>query len=585
MSPQHEQSAGSIAIGIADKPTHPPATEDRTQGPIWSLMSLCQWLGEGVLDLGSWLLLRIVALAGLCGRMFVRIKASARRGAYRLVLQNDIPIDLIKEGYTALISGSKQAAGQSPGRLIVYWGSRAVRLLLRGLKTVFTNKDYLLPTAALAGFVAVITVLTQINFGLALGYNGEFVGYIADESVFNRAEKQMQGRIVYEDYIPPSDHMPEFKTAIVDSNELITVNELTNRLIMASGNEITEASGLYVDNAFQGAVKDERLIAGMLDALLDAHRTGDETETVEFVQNVEIRSGLYPVSSISSIDKIEQSVTRLVQQQRIYTVKRGDAPTLIAQRNNVPYDELKKLNPTIETKLLVGQEVLLSQSVPFLGVKVVKEEVYEESIPFKIQRTIDPNRPQGSVAVTQVGKNGVKEIRARVSYVDGVEQDRVILDTRVLSDAVNEKIVVGGKVPENQVVTTTSSTSSSFLWPVAGGGRMTCGFYGYYGHTGMDIALRSGATIRASKAGVVTLVRYSGVGYGNHVMIDHGGGVQTLYAHNSTIYVTPGQWVEQGQAIAAMGRTGRSTGVHVHFEIRINGKYMNPANYIGVTPY
>ena len=110
---------------------------------------------------------------------------------------------------------------------------------------------------------------------------------------------------------------------------------------------------------------------------------------------------------------------------------------------------------------------------------------------------------------------------------------------------------------------------------------MTCGFYGYYGHTGMDIALRSGATIRASKAGVVTLVRYSGVGYGNHVMIDHGGGVQTLYAHNSTIYVTPGQWVEQGQAIAAMGRTGRSTGVHVHFEIRINGKYMNPANYIG----
>jgi murein DD-endopeptidase MepM/ murein hydrolase activator NlpD len=64
-------------------------------------------------------------------------------------------------------------------------------------------------------------------------------------------------------------------------------------------------------------------------------------------------------------------------------------------------------------------------------------------------------------------------------------------------------------------------------------------------------------------------------------MIDHGGNVQTLYAHNSQIYVKVGDWVEQGQLIAAMGRTGRATGVHLHFEIRINGRYMNPAKYIG----
>lgn len=583
MAPQSEQSAGGIATGIADKPADNPAA--RTSGIFTKIDSLWLWLGAGVIDFFHLLFSGLSMLSAVCGRVLDRLKMALRRGAYRLALQNDIPIDTFKDSYNNLIRGSRQAAGHSPGRLISYWGSRGARLLLRGVKTLFTNKDYFLPAAALGGFVAVIVTLTQLSFGLSLGYNGEFVGYIADESVFNRAEKQMQGRIVYEDYIPPSDHNPEYKMAIIDTADLITVNELTNRLIMASGNEITEASGLYIDNAFQGAVKDERLIAGMLDGLLDAHRTGDETETVQFVQNVEIRSGLYPTSSITGIDKIESSVTRLVQQQRIYTVQRGDAPTLIAQRNNVPYTELKKLNPTIETKLLVGQEVLLSQSVPFLGVKLIKEETYEESIPFQIQRTVDPNRAQGTVSVSQVGKTGTKEIRAKVSYVDGVEQDRVILDTRVLTEAVNEKIIVGGKVPENNVVTTTSSTSSSFLWPVAGGGRVTCGFYGYYGHTGMDIALSSGATIRASKAGVVTLVRYSGINYGNHIMIDHGGGVQTLYAHNSALYVTPGQWVEQGQAIAAMGRTGRATGVHLHFEIRMNGKYMNPASYIGTSGY
>lgn len=69
--------------------------------------------------------------------------------------------------------------------------------------------------------------------------------------------------------------------------------------------------------------------------------------------------------------------------------------------------------------------------------------------------------------------------------------------------------------------------------------------------------------------------------YGNYVVIDHGGGVTTLYAHNSVLYVTPGQWVNQGDVIAGAGRTGNSTGVHCHFEIKINGRIQNPRNYIG----
>ena len=68
--------------------------------------------------------------------------------------------------------------------------------------------------------------------------------------------------------------------------------------------------------------------------------------------------------------------------------------------------------------------------------------------------------------------------------------------------------------------------------------------------------------------------------------MDHGGGVQTLYAHNSKIYVKVGDWVEQGQLIAGMGRTGRASGIHVHFEIRINGNTVNPSKYVGSkSPY
>lgn len=98
-------------------------------------------------------------------------------------------------------------------------------------------------------------------------------------------------------------------------------------------------------------------------------------------------------------------------------------------------------------------------------------------------------------------------------------------------------------------------------------------------HTGTDFAAPHGATTVASNSGTVV---YSGwmSGYGQTIVIDHGGGVQTLYAHSSSLLVSNGQKVERGQAIAKVGSTGMSTGPHLHFEVRINGRHTNPMNYI-----
>lgn len=98
-------------------------------------------------------------------------------------------------------------------------------------------------------------------------------------------------------------------------------------------------------------------------------------------------------------------------------------------------------------------------------------------------------------------------------------------------------------------------------------------------HKGIDIANNSGSPIYAALDGVVT---YSGwmEGYGNVVKIDHSNGVETLYAHCKLLRVKVGDTVKQGQLIADMGSTGRSTGPHVHFEVRVNGENQNPANYI-----
>ena len=124
-------------------------------------------------------------------------------------------------------------------------------------------------------------------------------------------------------------------------------------------------------------------------------------------------------------------------------------------------------------------------------------------------------------------------------------------------------------------------------WPVPGYTRISSPFgmrthpiTGVYKlHTGTDISAPMGATFVAANDGIVTKSGYN-TAYGNMVLIDHGGGIVTLYAHGSEILVEAGQTVTKGTPVLKVGSTGYSTGPHAHFEIRINGEYLNPLDYI-----
>lgn len=120
-------------------------------------------------------------------------------------------------------------------------------------------------------------------------------------------------------------------------------------------------------------------------------------------------------------------------------------------------------------------------------------------------------------------------------------------------------------------------TSGKMLWPSAC--SRISQYFGWR-HTGVDIACPAGTGILAVDDGVVTRVQYLKTGYGHNVIIDHGGGVVTLYGHMTTIHVKSGDTVKKGEEIGLEGSTGRSTGPHLHFEVRINGKIYNPLNYI-----
>lgn len=127
-----------------------------------------------------------------------------------------------------------------------------------------------------------------------------------------------------------------------------------------------------------------------------------------------------------------------------------------------------------------------------------------------------------------------------------------------------------------------SGAAGSFSWPVTGTITSPFGWRSNpFGgapdfHPGLDIAAPTGTTVTAAAGGTVIMAQWYG-GYGNYILIDHGGGYSTGYGHLSAIYVANGQTVQRGQAIGAVGSTGASTGPHLHFEVRINGKPVDPA--------
>ena len=127
-----------------------------------------------------------------------------------------------------------------------------------------------------------------------------------------------------------------------------------------------------------------------------------------------------------------------------------------------------------------------------------------------------------------------------------------------------------------------SASAAGMIWPVQG--VITSGFgpraLGGGFHPGLDIAAPEGTPIAAAMGGVVTFAGWNDGGYGNFVILDNGGGINTAYAHQSQIAVSAGETVSQGETIGYVGTTGFSTGPHLHFEVRVDGTAQNPLNYL-----
>ncbi len=138
---------------------------------------------------------------------------------------------------------------------------------------------------------------------------------------------------------------------------------------------------------------------------------------------------------------------------------------------------------------------------------------------------------------------------------------------------------IRGQLAAAQGASDTTPSSSGLIWPVSGPVTSPFGYRWGRLHAGIDIGAPYGTPIHAAASGTVALAGWNG-GYGNYTCIDHGGGMATCYAHQSSYAVSSGAQVSQGQVIGYVGNTGHSFGAHLHFEVRINGNPVDPLGYL-----
>ncbi|MBR5429724.1 MAG: peptidoglycan DD-metalloendopeptidase family protein [Firmicutes bacterium] len=282
-----------------------------------------------------------------------------------------------------------------------------------------------------------------------------------------------------------------------------------------------------------------------------------------------------PVCYLASADDAIQAVN-LVKGQ--YGSTDEDGVSAVYSEQQISFIETKAplsdvLSAEDAADLLQGGE----DGAPLMDVVVERTSKQVEVLPYSTIKEDDDTMARGDEKVVTAGVDGTQE----VSYLQVERNGEVIsqeaVGSEVLTPAVDEVIHVGTQLMYD------GHLVGELQWPLLDHQGIVSSWFGWRDlgwHSGLDVANAIYTPIVAAEAGTVTFASMQG-GYGNLIIIDHGDGLTTYYAHCDQFYVSVGDTVSRGQVIANIGMTGHTTGPHVHFEVRIDDNAVNPAPYIG----
>lgn len=460
--------------------------------------------------------------------------------------------------------------------------------------SVLTN--VVTPAVALVVLLATVHYWNSRTLGLKITYNNSDIGYVDSEAVYLAAEDKAQERLktaIVVNEGEPVIKTAQYKITPVKLTDLNDSEAICNKMIERSDSNITNACGIYIDDEFLCAVKNETDAITVFDNILDSYETDDANATVSFVENIEYLQGMYPDNDNTVWDavKLQEKLSTKKQEAVYYTVAAGDTPSGIAQKFGITTAMVYALNPALGNNLHVGDKVLVSSEVNFVRVQVTKTETHTELLPYKTVTTQTDKLYKGTKKTTQQGQKGEQLVTELVTYIDGVRVSAKEVSRVTTKEPVDEQIQVGTKSYGysgygSASYGTVKSYGGSFVWPAIGAYNISSYFGGRRGHGGIDIVKAggnsTGCTIVAAGSGRVVSASYH-YSWGYNVLIDHGNGIQTRYAHMlpGSFKVSSGQRVSAGQAIGNIGSSGNVTGPHLHFEVYVNGRRVNPLPYLG----
>lgn len=467
-------------------------------------------------------------------------------------------------------------------RLLRHWTYIRTRRLIHSLHDMSAEHRAAGPVSFLAVSAALglaLTVTTLYSSSFTVLVDGQNIGVVADQGVVTNAIAQVErrgSRLLGYDYQVDSDVDYQFALTLkTDLNDQTDIENYFYQQLDELSAELRKYQ-VTINGVAVGEVEDKEQLEALLEELKNQY-VNENTISVEFVDDVRIEN-VYTDENLKTIDEMREILTANKTGETTYTVVKGDTFNAIAYANDMSVSDLKTLNPDADiNRLSIGQVLNVKQLVPLLSVSTVEDVTYTEPIECPVETVDDSSMYVGNSKILVQGEEGEAQINAHVTYLNGYETQREILSNVTLREPTTTTKAVGTK-PKPK-----TASSGSYSWPIYGrinsyfGGRYIFGSYSY--HSGIDIQASYGASICAADGGTVTFAGYKG-SYGKLVIITHDNGTQTYYGHNSSLVVSAGQKVYKGQVIAKAGSTGRSTGTHCHFEIRVNGTAVNPLSYL-----
>lgn len=390
---------------------------------------------------------------------------------------------------------------------------------------------------------------------------------------------------LYDDII--AQEIDEMKTKtpgyeFVLGNDVHIVEETTfssNINDEASAKLIEEAS--EIEAVTEQIIVNDKVIANLkteadLNAAIKAFTAKyiiDEKDELSYEEDVQFVKGTASVDEIMTASEAVEALRTPVEKTQYYTVKDGDIFGIIANSNGLTIKELSELNGDVDPEaiLSIGQKLKLTKETPSVTVVVRRSIQESESIPYEVEYKENDKMDKGETEVIQEGSNGARFVAYDLVLKNGEITWKKEVSERVTKEPVKKIVQKGTK--ENP-----SRGTGRLVWPAGGYVSSEFGYRWGKLHKGIDIA--GSGPVQSADHGVVVSAGDTGDGYGNKIIINHNNGLRTMYAHLASIDVSVGQTVGQGQHIGVKGSTGFSTGVHLHFEVHVNGSAVNPRQYL-----